>query len=441
MFSSVLQSLCQAVSTALERTAGWRFSAGEVTQIGKESLQFDAVAALHYWEGPVRRLIVGCDRSVVQQLAAAQENRDADSVDELPADELSRIGLGAFCSTFQELLAAEVDWEKRDREFLVHDADKFQVRSAGAHNYWLRLDTPAGTMHVVLDMASREAICNLFQMDRDDDSQPRTIAQDQIDIHDPDEIQEVMNYLAEHESGIEVKNTTDDGRVDLFHATVVRSSFDAEQRTLGLTCAGIGQKTEQELVGQQVFVIFAHQDRLLGFNSTIERYDRLSLDSELYVPVIRVAFPEQITFGQRRGATRVEPDMQLLGTLQRSEDLTDSETPSLLNGVPFRVVDISATGVKLAVSAGMRLSGYKWGTRVVSEIDLPHPFGTIAFEAEVRRLTMLTAGATQRGVHLSLEYTRPLDDEQKSLESLREFIRSCLGAEEDGYLGMELKLR
>jgi hypothetical protein len=127
-----------------------------------------------------------------------------------------------------------------------------------------------------------------------------------------------------------------------------------------------------------------------------------------------------VTYGQRRGAFRLEPPERVLGTVQR-ERLGDGPGALTAKQVPMRIMDISFTGAKLHLSSGAIISGFKGGTPVVCTIKLPDRFGRVTLRCIVRRLHISQDEGGRRGASLGVEFDEAADSE--ALATVRRYIQ------------------
>ncbi len=131
-----------------------------------------------------------------------------------------------------------------------------------------------------------------------------------------------------------------------------------------------------------------------------------------------VGFPEQVTYGQRRAATRIEPPQPIHGTLQRFATASMGR-----RDIPVTVEDISATGVRLALSAGTILSGFKVGAAVDCRLKLPNCAEPVRLTGIVRRLSLCNEARARGTANLSVEFDASLGGTEAGLDRLREYLR------------------
>ena len=407
-----LHAVCRPVLQALSESVPGEILACDLVQIDQREFRFQAVAAAHFPGGPVRRLLLGC------------EERLAEHFVELLPPEFSgnrgiNAGLSAFCHRVQfELSDSGLPWAG-DQDFIVHDSDQFRVHCDGVRNFLFRVAVAEGRLDLVIDMAPRILACDW--LDEEIARGGRTkVGVGEESITDPTVVRRIMDHLAESGADIEIKVPGDGDKLELLQATFLSRNFQPEGERLVLTCARRTSLESADDIPEKVTLVFILQDKLLQCSCSVLSHDHIWLDDDLSLPTLELGYPADVTYGQRRGAFRLEPPERVLGTVQRL-GLGDSAAPMTARRVPMRVIDISFTGAKLQLSSNVIISGFKGGAPVQFQVELPGNFGTVSLAAVVRRLHINHEDSNRRGASLGVEFVEPADSED--LDRIRRYIK------------------
>jgi hypothetical protein len=370
------------------------------------------VAAVHFPGGPVRRLLLGCEERLAESFAA---NLLPDGAPESGVN----AGLAAFCRTVQlNLVSGGLPWAA-DQDFLIHDSDQFRVRCDGVRNFLFRAAVAEGRVDLVIDMAPRNLGCDWL-----DDEIARggrtQVGQGEESISDATVVRRIMSHLAESGADIEVKVPGEGDRLELLQATFLSRAFQEDGERLVLTCARRTSLEVAEDIPDKVTLVFILQDKLLQCSCAVVGHDHIWLDDDIALPTLEVSFPADVTYGQRRGAFRLEPPERVLGSVQRL-GLGNDAAPMTGKRVPMRVVDVSFTGAKVQLDASAIISGFKGGAPVRCVMNLPSVYGEVALDAVVRRLHVTHDDPGRRGASLGVEFTS--DGEDRDLLTLRKYIQ------------------
>ena len=407
-----LHAVCRPVLQALTESVPGEILACDLVQIDQRDFRFQAVAAAHFPGGPVRRLLLGCEERLAEHF-----------IDLLPpefsGDRNLNAGLSAFCHRVQcELSDNGLPWAG-DQDFVVHDSDQFRVHCDGVRNFLFRIAVAEGRLDLVVDMAPRLLDCEWLDEEIDRGGRT-TVGQGEESITDPTVVRRIMDHLAQSGADIEIKVPGDGDNLELLQATFLTRNYQPEGERLVLTCARRTSLESAEDIPEKVTLVFILQDKLLQCSCSVLAHDHVWLDDDITLPTLELSYPADVTYGQRRGAFRLEPPERVLGTVQRL-GLGDTTAPMIARSVPMRVVDVSFTGAKLQLSNNAIISGFKGGAPVLFQVELPGSFGTVSLEAVVRRLHVSHSDQSRRGASLGIEFTAPIDSED--LAQLRRYIK------------------
>ncbi|MEZ4388887.1 MAG: PilZ domain-containing protein, partial [Candidatus Krumholzibacteriia bacterium] len=210
-----------------------------------------------------------------------------------------------------------------------------------------------------------------------------------------------------------------DDRLELLQATFLTGQYDPTGDTLPLTCARRTSLERAEDIPEKVTLVFILQDKLLQCTCTVIDHDHAWLDDDISLPILRLGLPDGVTFGQRRGAFRLEPPEKIRGTVRRRTD--DPVLGAVSSRIPMQVVDISFTGAMLRLGNQAIISSFKGGAEVECVFDLPAGFGQVAIPAIVRRLH-LGHDDHGKGATLGVEFLADADSD--ALMRMRSYIQN-----------------
>ena len=407
-----LHAVCRPVLQALTESVPGEILACDLVQIDQRDFRFQAVAAAHFPGGPVRRLLLGCEERLAEHFIELLPP-------EFSGDRNLNAGLSAFCRRVQcELSDNGLPWAG-DQDFVVHDSDQFRVHCDGVRNFLFRVAVAEGRLDLVIDMAPRLLGCEWLDEEINRGGRT-TVGQGEESITDSTVVRRIMDHLAHSGADIEIKVPGDGDKLELLQATFLARSYQPEGDRLALTCARRTSLESAEDIPEKVTLVFILQDKLLQCSCSVLAHDHVWLDDDITLPILELSYPADVTYGQRRGAFRLEPPERLLGTVQRL-GLGDTAAPMIACSVPMRVVDVSFTGAKLQLSSNAIISGFKGGAPVLFQIELPGSFGTISLEAVVRRLHVNHDDQSRHSASLGIEFAESADSED--LAQLRRYIK------------------
>ncbi len=428
MFSEYLHHVCRAALDVLSPAVAGDFLACDLVQIDRKEFDFQAVAAAHYTQGPLRRLVVGCEQRLAASLAQKWN----------PVSTVTPVsGLQSFCERLQVRLGAEASFATLGGQtFLVHDSDQFRVFCDGARNFHFRVALAEGRLDLLLDMAPRNLGCTWLDTTLHAAAHDLTGGGTGEAVAEPAVVERIMVYLCESGADVQVKVTGIGGRLELMPATFIQGGLDRQNRALTLTCARRPGVLDEHETPAEVDLVFILQEKLLECTCPVIEQQPGVLDDDIALPVLRLGFPRGVAYGQRRGAFRMTPSTRITGTIQRMS--APEANLGLVRGrIPMEVEDISYTGVRLSLAANAILSGFKGGAPVECRFQLPSPTGPVTVTGLVRRLSMYSEGKLQRGANLGVEFDATIGQTEEGLEAIRRYIRSCFGSPTDGGVSLE----
>jgi c-di-GMP-binding flagellar brake protein YcgR len=406
-----LHAICRAVLAALEESVPGEVLACDLVQVDHREFRFQSVAAAHFPGGPVRRLLLGCEARLAGHFAETLASGDAG-----PGS--LQQGLAVFCQKVQFSLGGSgLPWAG-DQDFLVHDSDQFRVVCDGARNFLFRVAVAEGRLDLVIDLAPRLLSCTWL-------TDALSAGQTQVglgeeSINDPEVVRRIMAHLAASGADVEVKMPGEGDRLELLQATFLARCFQPDGERLSLTCARRTSLEEAADIPDKVEIVFILQDKLLQATCPVLAHDLVWLDEDVSLPALELGYPGSVTYGQRRGAFRLEPPERVTGTVQRQQE-SGQAMPLVASRIPMRVVDCSFTGMKILLGGNAIVSGFKGGARVEVVFELPDRFGEVTLPAIVRRVHINPEEPGTRGTTLGLEFAS--DEESPSLTTLRRYIQ------------------
>ena len=405
-----LQIACRAVLDALVDAVPGEILACDLVQVDQREFRFQSVAAAHFSGGPVRRLLLGCEERLAQHFAVSLAGDAGDS----SSGDIAA-GLAAFCRVVSaNLLKSKLSWAG-DQEFLVHDRDLFRVQCDGVRNFLFRVAVAEGRLDLVIDLASHLLGCEWLVEEISRRQQVKISAREES-ITDPQVIHRIMDHLAGSMADVQIKIRGEGDRLELLQATFLsRTDQDGGSR-LALTCARRTSLENADDIPEMVTLVFILQDKLLQCSCRVVNHSRIPLDDDIALPTLELAYPSAVTYGQRRGAFRLEPPERVHGAIERRGSDTQAFKP-----VPVRILDISFTGARVLMATNTMISAFKGATPVLCTIDLPEGFGQARLQAVVRRLWLHQEGADRKGASLGIEFSEP--DDSASLLAVRRYIK------------------
>jgi c-di-GMP-binding flagellar brake protein YcgR len=433
-----LHAICRSVLEAVMEAVPGEILACDLVQVDRREFRFQSVAAAHFPGGPVRRLLLGCEERLASHLAGALDG-GADgttSGGEGGPDAAVAQGLDALCRRIQFQLAdSGLPWAG-DQDFLVHDHNQFRVVCDGARNFLFRLAVAEGRLDLVVDLAPRLLGCDWLTQAMAGGQV--TVGGGEESITEPSIVRRILDHLAESGADVEVKIPAEGDRLELLQATFLARRYDPDGERLSLTCARRTSLEDAADVPDKVDLVFILQDKLLQCTCPVVSHDHVWLDDDIALPTLELGHPAAVTYGQRRGAFRLEPPERVHGTVCRDHGeraAGQRESSSLLDRsqicqapraivakpVPMRVLDLSYTGVKILLGNNAIISGFKGGSAVTVTMELPEKFGQVALPAIVRRVHVNPEEPGSRGTTLGLEFAASEDD--AGLARVRRYIQ------------------
>lgn len=413
-FSDHLQAICRALLTTVADAVPGEILACDLVQIDRREFHFQSVAAAHFAGGPVRRLLLGCEERLAGYFAANPPAAVEDASGEPIHD-----GLQGLCNALQlNLVSSGMPWAA-DQHFLVHDHEQFRIQCSGVRNFLFRVAVAEGRLDLILDLAPLLLECSWLrtELDQANTTQVNTNAEA---ITNPDLVRRIMSHLSASGADVQVKLGSDSDRMELLQATFLAKQYDPAGQVLPLTCARRTSLECAEDVPEKVTLVFILQDKLLQCHCPVLDHDQVWLDDDISLPALSLGMPASVTYGQRRGAFRLEPPEPVRGTVRR--DAGDDPVLGAVSGrIPMRVLDVSFTGAMLRLGGQAIISSFKGGSRVECVIELPEPYGEVTVFGVVRRLH-LGHNEHTKGATLGLEFVDPADS--PALETIRRYIQA-----------------
>ena len=395
-----LHAVCRAVLDALSGVVPGDVLACELVQVDRRDFPFQTVAAAHFPGGPVRRLVLGCEQRLVDHF-----------VDTLGGD-----GLGPFGDLVRGALAdGGLPWAA-DQEFLIHDTDRFRVRCEGVRNFLLRVAVAEGRLDLVIDLAPRAVGASWLRDELAGAARVRVGGASEA-VGDAATVRRIMGHLADGEADVEVRLAEEPGGGAVRQGTFLSRAYRPDGERLALTCARHDALDEGVAAPDEVTLVFVLQDRLLQCTCPVLELDRTWLDDDLYLQTLMLAYPETVSWGQRRGSFRMAPPERIRGRVCRDTD-GDVVAGACAN---VRVEDLSLTGARLQLDGSAILSGFKGGARVRCTLVLPPGYGEVTVSARVRRLHVVRDDPTERGAMVGVEFTGG-DQDASDLATLRRYV-------------------
>ncbi|HOX24472.1 MAG TPA: PilZ domain-containing protein [Candidatus Krumholzibacteria bacterium] len=407
-----LHAICRAVLNALARAVPGELLACDLVQIDHREFHFQAVAAAHFPGGPVRRLLLGCEERLAEHFATALGAPAGTGSPDL------RAGLEMFCRSVQFSLAdSGLPWAG-DQDFVVHDHEQFRVQCDGVRNFLFRAAVAEGRLDLIIDLAPRILGCEWLQ-DEIARGGRTQVGAGEASITERDVIRRIMCHLAEAGADVEIKVPGEGDRLELLQATFLSRAAEVDGERLSLTCARRTSLESADDIPEKVTLVFILQDKLLQCTCQVLDHGHVWLDDDIALPTLELAYPDAVTYGQRRGAFRLEPPERLTGTVRRVSE-ENSDAGLIFKRMAVRVKDVSFTGAKLHLGSNAIISGFKGGSLVECALSLPDPFGEVTLHAIVRRLHVDLDDPGRRGATLGVEFHEPEDS--PALAALRRYI-------------------
>jgi hypothetical protein len=424
-FTDMLAAACEALRAALDDCGTSLAGTSRLVQIGDREFAFDTVAAAHFPGFPIRRLILGA--------AAGLASARPGTAGKLSAAADEPTGLAALCRAYELRLRASLPRLSATPRFFVHDARDFRVRAVGPRNFHYAVPAQQPIVELIVDLDSRRFAGGEFQ------PQPRPLPDADVaagarsGIGDGETVRAVFKYLAHREADVRIKVAAAPERFAFLPATVLDVSAGDERCVI--TAAGLDEVFGDRLAGDVVTLIFPLHGKLLEGSCRVDSYATGVIGDDLELPLLALALPPRLEFGQRRGAGRAEPVERLYGTVQR----LDAVSAPVGRPLEVRILDLSATGLRAALATGTLVSAFKWGTQLVCEFALPEFEEPIRLETIVRRLTLESDPTPRRRAILGLEFTLPPDDPNRV--AVRQYLANLDEPDGSGEVAVEQLLQ
>lgn len=404
MLVQTLHRILRGLSSALGATTGASVQAGRVLHYQDREFGFPLVAAAHYASGPVRRLVLGCER----ELATAVAERRPDA--ELPPtrSRAPERGLDLIGGDLRAALRTELERGPDMERFLVHDPGAFRAGATGARNFWLELRAAQGKLQVLLDLtpAGRQGA----------GERTETGAAPQREIPDAEERRRLLAGLVKEERDVQVLVPVPGREPSLWQGTVLAATRAPAPPGLILTSTCLGEPERAPAVGEPLAVLFTADGRLLQFESVLQGVSVLRLPAEAALPLLQVALPERIVPGQRRRSPRFSPAEKVEGTIR-------SLRPGLHEaGIRCVVRDLSQGGARVALTAPGILSAFRWGSEVACRFELPGQPQPLELVGRIRRVDLSRSGIDLRDAELGVEFDAGRPENEEPLKRLQCFV-------------------
>jgi c-di-GMP-binding flagellar brake protein YcgR len=414
MLAQYLHQISRAALDVLAQASAGEFLACDLVQIDRKEFSLQTVAAAHYPQGPLQRLILGCEERLAEHLAQTLARPGEPAVDD------ARGGLLLLCQRLEERLGT-TGLDLASRQFLLHESERFRVRCDGPRNFHLRVALAEGRVDLLMNLTPQHISRAWFDDQLGDHATATVRSGEEVAVSDPAVVERIVQHLSHSGADAQVKVPRADGHFDLLPATFLGGGSDAERRLLLLTCARRPGVMDDGVLPPKVALVFILQDRLLEAVCQVVEQRSGTLDEDLALPTLAVAYPRRVTYGQRRSATRIEPARTIHGTIQRFAAAT--RNPDIgRRDIPITVQDISGTGVRLTLSAGTILSGFKAGAPVDCRLKLPESSELVRVTGIVRRLSLCNEGRARGTASLSVEFDAALGGTEAGLDRIRTYL-------------------
>ncbi len=418
MLVDTLKSIVQTACGVVAEGCGCEVSPGQIHQVENCEFSFPLVAAVHYQEGPVRRMILGCDAEFAGNIASLRPLEKVDESSE-PDVETGR-GFSILCEMLRDALTTDVRGSNLRKDFVVHDPERFVVRATGGRQFHIELPTEAGRLQLLIGLAK----CNELEGKAGETySDSTSVASKRLSgyaIDFPEDVRNIVNGLVNHEEDVYLRVPSTDGRHKVYHATVIGYAKKGSERELTLTCPCL--ENDRHKIGDDLAVIFFRRGRLLQFQSQVTGTTRAHVGKSFSLPLVRMEVPTRIMPGQRRDAFRIVPDAEITGKIRSPLVLKGDGSGEKKQVVPFVVRDLSFTGARMEIHSNTLVSGFRWGREVVCTFDLPDPYSSVELVGVVHHLDLFPKKRTVRSVQMGIEFIRGSQNAPEGLERVRKYV-------------------
>jgi len=423
MLAESLKTTVRAAGTLLRELTGTELESAEIFQIENTDFLFPRVAAAHYRQGSLRRLVVGCDDDLALSFAESRQ-RSADRTDGSGSASCEE-GFRILCESLHASLCRALTGMDQTRSLIVHDPERFAIRAKGGRQFYIELVTSRGRLLMLLGLASSrdEKMSRLEGFGESEKVKSRQLAESTIDFSD--DVNNILDSLVNHEDDVYLRLPSKEGRQKVYHGTMIGFARGqdkiAQQRHLTLTSSCL-QTAGHPLEGEKVAVIFFRRGRLLQFVSEVAGTAQMVISKALTLPLLRLTMPSKLAPGQRRESFRIVPELEIKGLVKSALILKGPGKPVQKHSAPFVLRDLSFTGARIEIHSNTMLSGFGCGREVKIAIELPHPHGEVKLLAVVHRLDLLPKKKEVPCAQIGVEFIKDARSHPGSLEKIRQYV-------------------
>ncbi len=418
MLIETMRATVRAALQAVESSCGWHLRAEQITQIPERDFSFELAAAAHYPTGPLRRLIVGCDR----ELALHVSKRGSGGSGQAMAEAMALPGFQHLCEAMRGILDSELP-SQETQSLLVQDPEQYRAHAGRTRNFYVYLPTPAGDLHLILDLSRRqhENLHNFRGVDNYR-GQPRgqIIEPAGSSIEAPERIARILAGVRHREETLMIRLEEEGLDSRLHHATALDVVPEGKRGALTLTSPCLLSSDYTFARGRELTVVLLYEDGVLQFNSPVAAVSHLEVEPGMQLPVLTVEAPVCLEPGQRREAFRIVPPIRLLGHI-RSLNVTGSKKAQPRT-ISIAVLDLSSTGARVAIAENTLLSSFRWGSEVICDLRLPDAYGVAEVKGIVQRILLYPDQKRQRKAHLGIEFVKGDEDFDRGLEKVHRYV-------------------
>jgi c-di-GMP-binding flagellar brake protein YcgR len=418
MLIETMRATVRAALQAVESSCGWHLRVEQITQIPERDFPFELTAAAHYPVGPLRRLIVGCDR----ELALHVSKRNLGEKGQAEAEAMALPGFQLLCETMRAGLGEELASQEA-QSLLVQDPEQYRAPAGRTRNFYVYLPTPAGDLHLVLDLSRRqhENLHNFRGVDNYR-GQPRGLIIEPAGrgIEAPEQIARILAGVRQREETVMIRLEEEGMDARLHHATVLDVAPEGKGGALALTSPCLLSSDYTFARGRKLTVVLLYEDGVLQFQSPIATVSHLEVDAGMHLPVLTVQAPTCLEPGQRREAFRIVPPIRLLGQIRSLNAAGSKKAQS--RALSIAVLDLSSTGARVALAENTLLSSFRWGCEVVCSLRLPDAYGVAEVKGVVQRILLYPDQKRQRKAHLGIEFVKGDEDFDRGLDKVCRYV-------------------
>jgi c-di-GMP-binding flagellar brake protein YcgR len=306
---------------------------------------------------------------------------------------------------------------------LSQDPEQYRAHAGRTRNFYAYLPTPAGDLHLVLDLSRRrEEDQRDFGGVDNYRGQPvgQVIQPPGEAVEAPEEIARILAETRAEERTLMVRLAEEGAECRLHHATALDVTPESKRGALTFTSACLLGSDFTFARGRELIVVLLHEERVLQFRSRVAGVSHVTVDEGMHLPVLTVEAPARLEPGQRREAFRVVPPQRLLGRIRsRSAEGRDKGKGQHQSIV---VLDLSSTGARVAIAENTLLSCFRWGCEVVCELKLPEAYGVAEVRGVVQRMLLYPDQKRKRKAHLGIEFARGDETSERGLDKIRRYV-------------------